>query len=398
MSLTEFFSKIVVKDTQAVKVPERIPEPSLVEQSGKPSVATLASLAKGNVSSTLTLDKVVVPKKEAAKETSVSSAPLSIPTPTLSVEPKTSEVPKVPETKPEPVAVDSTTEVPTFQEVNMSTATETPKVETKVEITPDPAHTLEESYPEEFHPEVVNTVKKIEENIKAVEEGNVVPEAKQKPEELSQEKREMSEKLFGRDFVTSFLSEFNDLLVAGKELETKINEKNSASLKNELEIKAASESQAKRTEIARALSNLFTETDDKKLGEYLGQAVEAYEKYASASEAMVTALNSKATKENNSFLMLINAKKSQIKTLTEKLGGTQIIENMKTVIRGCEKVAKDYATEVVKRNEAKEKTVEDVMNKVKEFTVQDPKGLELLLQKGDILDVMIHIYGNNNKK
>jgi hypothetical protein len=134
------------------------------------------------------------------------------------------------------------------------------------------------------------------------------------------------------------------------------------------------------------------------LGEYLGQAVEAYEKYASASEAMVTALNSKATKENNSFLMLINAKKSQIKTLTEKLGGTQIIENMKTVIRGCEKVAKDYATEVVKRNEAKEKTVEDVMNKVKEFTVQDPKGLELLLQKGDILDVMIHIYGNNNKK
>lgn len=340
MSLTEFFQKIVVKDTEKDTVSTEVPKVIL---SDKASLKDLVSKMVNQVQPTPT-------------------EPISLPIPAN----VTTVLQDLPETIPEAEVI-------------------SPKNPEVAEIT-DPAHIIDESYPETV--QIEKETETIANNVETV--------SNQTKESLEVKVAQLSEFDLGRGLVQKTLSEFNSLLVLGTDLEKAMLFQTENRELNAKRRKALEQAKAARTEVARKISEMFSvdsdsELTDEVVGQKLNLAIGAYEAYSDAAEEMTKALYNNENTSSNIAIANINAKKSQIKLLTEKLGGTRIFSEIKKTIITCEKIAKEALSQY---EGVSKETIQKITGAVIAKVIEDPEGTKLLAQHGDIIEMMRHIFTN----
>ncbi len=180
----------------------------------------------------------------------------------------------------------------------------------------------------------------VPENLPAISEQVGVAVVETEPETTSEQKRNLEKTLedngVGTIFLQTMLSEFSDVLTAGKKLDELKTEK-ALNTDEQRKINAASEAEiATRTQIANSLSSLLTsETGG---GELLVTALDSYHKYLDAFKNKYSSLSNQSLMEGNKLLMQINKKQKDIESLIAQIGGTEVFKEIKNIVSACKNI------------------------------------------------------------
>ncbi len=193
-----------------------------------------------------------------------------------------------------------------------------------------------------------------------------------------------------RMFVLTFLKEVNDLVEKGQELSRVTQERT-----DRAEARKGNDENVKQIEEGA-----------KQIEESLKALVEAVE-YPKFSESLKVLLNDlqigqdilkveiqekgKAERiDDNALLAKINAMKTEISALVNKMGTQLNFERIKSVITDIEGVSKEFREKIGK--DIPSSVVEDVNTTVVGKVNEDLHGITMLVQRGSIVDLLMNIY------
>jgi hypothetical protein len=223
-----------------------------------------------------------------------------------------------------------------------------------------------------------------------VEAKEVVEPKKSEPEKekiVYTEEKLAENQTYGTLFLKRYLSEFSDLLQAGKELQT-LEEGRKKRGEDSVESKKAYNEQmeAKKSVQKQLTALLNNEVNSPK---ELQTAIESYETYLNSVENSYQAIFQKENKEANEFLIRINKKKQEISSLIKEVGSSEIFSEIKGVVTFC----KSQREKIMEQNkDINPKLQKTISQEVSEFVEGDLHGAVMLAQEGDLIGIMMRAF------
>lgn len=192
-----------------------------------------------------------------------------------------------------------------------------------------------------------------------------------------------------RVFVNTFLQDINNLLLAGKKLETILKDKEVADASFVAANSNYEMMRSKRMAVATSIAQLFGEGETSVSGENLKLVSEAYDNYLDSFNREAESLTGKARQEINKLSLKINAEKGNIKKMFEGAGGPANVEKIKSIIRTCESLGAKARGLVELPSSLKK----EIAQRVAHFVANDLEGSKLLLgNPTDIVGMLVRIY------
>lgn len=205
----------------------------------------------------------------------------------------------------------------------------------------------------------------------------------------------LKDQTHGTLYLKTMLSEFSDLLSAGKDLEKmEIVRSDIGDKGAELEKERAQE-KLLRDQMAGNLSKLLTsetENDSEGAG-LLENVLKDYQNYLEVFEERYSKRTNNLLKDKNEILIRINKKRDDIKNLIDQVGGNDNFRKIKDVVMFC----KEQRARTLKSNEDISVTIQnDVIKFVNHFVEGDLHGAVMLAQENDIVGIMMRVYSAQN--
>lgn len=218
--------------------------------------------------------------------------------------------------------------------------------------------------------------------------------------------KEIIESASGRELMTIFLSEVNDLLAAGQKLEELTKERAESSEKAK-EINSENISLKESAEkIQASIDALISMEDEESLSKNLQSAKDELTKYQDAFTLKLSTLETEGRKIDSSLLISINKQKAEIKSILNAIGGDENFGKIKKFIRFAERRSKEYLIDKGYNPETAKETVNDIrkqainelLSGAKMISGKDLEGTKLLVSSGDIVGIFMRILNEKLSK
>lgn len=234
-------------------------------------------------------------------------------------------------------------------------------------------------------------------NVEIPEPANVITEAitasptsKENGTEL--QTKELSE----RQFVFKFLSEVQELLNKGKELETSVEDRDAqAKLSDfESENKNILKDDAEKIEASLKAFVEAEVTSDKESATFLKESLQSFEQFLSKFATIIETQKNDSRSLDANLLSKINSKKIEISELVKKMGGQINFERIKNHIRDAERIAA-MTRNIAKENRILPSTAQMINTSCVNVVSKDLKGATIILESNSptrIADILVHIF------
>lgn len=225
--------------------------------------------------------------------------------------------------------------------------------------------------------------------IKTAEQIDASPEISKAVETVYASEKESTPKdKFSEDrvFVNEFLVEVNDILVAGINLEKMLNEKTNADGTLTEHTIQAGKMKTKRMEIGRQITELFS--DDNTTGSSLIDLQTSFDNYMGMFTNENDQINAANLRAVNTLRIGIDGAKKKLQEKMKSVGGQEIFERIKRVVKVCEGARQKKLAE----SPVKEGMKQDISERVVRLVSTDLSMCKSFVQNNDMLSILMSMY------